>query len=146
MGQTQPPELPAQFYCSATGREPVREWLRSLDKANRQAIGLDLMRVQFGWPIGMPLVRNLMEGMWEVRSSLRSQRIARLILYFYDDWLVVLHGFIKKTQKTCPRDLALAIRSRKEIVLRKKTTNISVRRWMTFCGKKGSWKKPAPLR
>ena len=116
MSQGQLPEIPVRFYRSASGREPVREWLRGLDKADRQAIGLDLMRVQFGWPIGMPLVRNLTEGLWEVRSSLPSQRIARLILCFYDERLVVLHGFVKKTQKTPEGDLTLAKRRRKEMM------------------------------
>ncbi|HEY3440729.1 MAG TPA: type II toxin-antitoxin system RelE/ParE family toxin [Paludibaculum sp.] len=66
------------------------------------------MRVQFGWPIGMPLVRGLKDGLWEVRSTLPSQRIARLIVCFHDRTLVVLHGFIKKTQKTPVDELALA--------------------------------------
>jgi phage-related protein len=84
-------------------------------KEDRRVIGLDLMRVQFGWPIGMPLVRSLKEGLWEVRSDLPSQRIARLLLCFYEEQLVVLHGFIKKTQKTAPSDLALARRRMNEI-------------------------------
>jgi len=62
----------------------VLDWLRGLDKDDRHAIGLDLMRVQFGWPIGRPLVRSLKDGLWEVCSSLPSQRIARLILCFHD--------------------------------------------------------------
>jgi phage-related protein len=78
------------------------------------AIGLDLMRVQFGWPIGRPLVGSRKDGLWEVRSSLPSQRIAR-ILCFHDQMLVVLHGFIKKTQKTPVDDLALARRRMKEV-------------------------------
>ena len=73
------------------------------------------MRVQFGWPIGRPLVRSLKYGLWEVRSSLPSQRIARLILCFHDQTLVVLHGFIKKTRKTPADDLALAKRRMKEV-------------------------------
>jgi phage-related protein len=104
-----------RFYRSATGREPVLEWLRSLDREDRRAIGLDLMRVQFGWPIGMPLVRSLKDGLWEVRSNLPSQKIARLILCFHQKTLVVLHGFIKKTQKTPAEELELAKRRLKEI-------------------------------
>jgi phage-related protein len=83
--------------------------------ADRQTIGLDLMRVQFGWPIGMPLVRNLKDGMWEVRSTLPRHRIARLILCFHQQTLVVLHGFIKKTRKTPAQELELAKRRLKEI-------------------------------
>jgi phage-related protein len=103
------------FYRTEAGGAPVLDWLRGLDKDDRRAIGLDLMRVQFGWPIGRPLVRNLKDGLWEVRSSLPSQRIARLILCFHEEMLVVLHGFIKKTQKTPTDDLALAKRRMKEV-------------------------------
>ncbi|MDQ2946617.1 MAG: type II toxin-antitoxin system RelE/ParE family toxin [Acidobacteriota bacterium] len=109
------PEVPVRFYRSDSGRQPVLEWLRGLDRDDRRAIGLDLMRVQFGWPIGMPLVRSLKDGLWELRSSLPSRRIARVILCFYDQTLIVLHGFIKKTQKTPASDLALAKRRMKEV-------------------------------
>jgi len=115
MREQQAPEVPVRFYRSATGREPVLEWLRSLEQEDRRTIGLDLMRVQFGWPIGMPLVRSLKDGLWEVRSSLPSQRIARLILCFHQKTLIVLHGFIKKTQKTPTEDLDLAKRRMKEV-------------------------------
>jgi phage-related protein len=115
MNKAIPPEVPVRFYRSDTGREPVREWLRELEESDRRAIGLDLMRVQFGWPIGMPLVRSLKDGLWEVRSSLPSQRIARLVLCFHEETLIVLHGFIKKTQKTPLDDLALAKRRMNEV-------------------------------
>jgi phage-related protein len=115
VGKAPSPEVPVRFYRSDTGKEPVREWLRGLDSGDRKAIGLDLMRVQFGWPIGMPLVRSLKDGLWEVRSSLPSQRIARLVLCFHDDMLIVLHGFIKKTQKTPADDLSLAKRRMIEV-------------------------------
>lgn len=104
-----------RFGSTARKRSPVLDWLRGLDQANRHAIGLDLMRVQFGWPIGRPLVGSLKDGLWEVRSTLPSRRIARLILCFHDQTLVVLHGFIKKTQKTPADDLALAKRRMKEV-------------------------------
>ncbi len=89
--------------------------MRGLEVADRRIIGLDLMRVQFGWPIGMPLVRSLKDGLWEVRSSLSSQRIARLVLCFHNGMLIVLHGFIKKTQKTPSDDLKLARRRMAEV-------------------------------
>lgn len=111
----QMPEIPVRFYRTTAGREPVLDWLRELVKADRQVIGVNLMRVQFGWPIGMPLVRSLGDGLWEVRSDLRSDRIARLLFCFHDGLLVVLHGFIKKTQKTPPSNLELARRRMREI-------------------------------
>src|SRR5436189_165388 len=115
MAKEHAPEIPVRFYRTDVGNEPVLEWLRSLGREDRRMIGLDLMRVQFGWPIGMPLVRSLKDGLWEVRSTLPTQRIARLILCFHQGTLVVLHGFIKKTRKTPAEDLGLARRRKKEV-------------------------------
>ncbi|MFY9844802.1 MAG: type II toxin-antitoxin system RelE/ParE family toxin [Terriglobales bacterium] len=115
MAKEHAPEIPVRFYRTDVGNEPVLEWLRLLDRGERRAIGVDLMRVQFGWPIGMPLVRSLKDGLWEVRSKLPSQRIARLILCFHQGTLVVLHGFIKKTRKTPPEDISLAKRRMKDV-------------------------------
>ena len=115
MAKEHAPEIPVRFYRTEAGTEPVLEWLRGLAKEDRRVIGSDLMRVQFGWPIGMPLVRSLKDGLWEVRSTLPSQRIARLILCFHQGTLVVIHGFIKKTRKTPAEDLALAKRRMREV-------------------------------
>jgi phage-related protein len=115
MADERPREIPVHFYRTAAGREPVLEWLRSLDKAYRRVIGLDLMRVQFGWPIGMPLVRSLKDGLWEVRSTLPSRRIARLMLCFHDNEIVVLHAFVKKTRSTPSGDIALARQCMREV-------------------------------
>jgi phage-related protein len=116
MANDHAPEVPVRFYRTEMGTEPVLEWLRGLERGDRRAIGMDLMRVQFGWPIGMPLVRSLKDGLWEVRSMLPSNRIARLILCFHQGTLVVLHGFIKKTRKTPAEDIALARRRMKEVI------------------------------
>ena len=75
MGKEQNPEMPVRFYRTEAGGSPVLDWLRGLDKDYRHAIGLDLMRVQFGWPIGRPLVRSLNDGLWEVRSALAKRRM-----------------------------------------------------------------------
>lgn len=102
------------FYRTQGGAEVVRDWLRSLDDADRQAVGLDLMRVQYRWPVGMPLCRALGDGLWEVRTSLPSKRIARVLFSVQQGRILVLHGFIKKTQKTPADDLALARRRNRE--------------------------------
>jgi len=115
MADEHPLRIPVRFYRTAAGREPVLEWLRGLDKEDRRVIGLDLMRVQFGWPIGMPLVRSLKDGLWEVRSKLPSRRIARLMLCFHENKIVALHGFIKKTQKTPLEDIDLARQRMREV-------------------------------
>ena len=106
--------LEVVFFRTETENEPVREWLRGLDKADKQRIGTDIEKVQFRWPVGMPLVRKLETHLWEVRSNLRRGRIARVLFTVADNDMVLLHGFIKKTQKTPRRDLRLA-QKRKDI-------------------------------
>jgi phage-related protein len=105
--------LPARFYRSDSGREPVREWLKSLDLEDRKVIGEDIKDVEFSWPIGMPLVRSLGNDLWEVRSSLPRGRIVRIIFCIEQGNMVLLHGFAKKTQKTSKQDIDLALRRKK---------------------------------
>lgn len=109
------PKTPVIFYRTSAGAEPVRDWLRSLDPADRNAIGQDLMRVQFRWPVGMPLCRPLGAGLWEVRTSLSNNRIARVLFFVEDDRIGVVHGFIKKTRKTPMDAIALADKRMKEM-------------------------------
>jgi phage-related protein len=108
--------LIAVFYQSASGRVPVLEWLRELDSRDRKQIGLDLLRVQENWPIGMPVCKSLGNGLWEVRSGLAGGRIARLMFCLADGEIYVLHGFMKTTQKTPPQDLELARKRMKDIL------------------------------
>ncbi len=114
MSGSGPHKIPVVFYRTRGGAEVVRDWLRSLDDVDRQAVGLDLMRVQYRWPVGMPLCRALGDGVWEVRTSLPSNRIARVLFSVRQGRILVFHGFIKKTQKTPPDDLALARRRNRE--------------------------------
>ena len=101
------PILSVAFFRTASGNEPVREWIKSLSREERRVIGEDIKTVQFGWPLGMPLVRKLDKGLWEVRSRLRD-RIARVIFTTEEGRMILLHGFIKKSQKTPQEDLELA--------------------------------------
>jgi len=107
--------LPAVFYSLPTGREPVRDWLLALDRDDRKVIGEDIKDVEFSWPIGLPLCRALSKGLWEVRSNLPNGRIARVLFCVHAGRMVLLHGFIKKTQKTPPGALEVALRRMKEI-------------------------------
>jgi phage-related protein len=109
-------EIPVVFYRASGGAEPVLNWLRGLPAEDRRAIGTDLATVQFGWPIGMPLCRPLGHGLWEVRSSLPSRRIARLLFFVEGGRIGVVHGFIKKTQKIPADGLELARRRMKEML------------------------------
>lgn len=109
------PKLSVVFFRLPSGTEPVREWLKALPEADRRVVGQDLMRVQFRWPVGMPLCRGLGQGLWEVRSTLPSSRIARVLFCPYNGKLVALHAFVKKTQATPAADLALARERMKEL-------------------------------
>jgi phage-related protein len=111
--------LPARFYQTDLGKEPVRDWIKDLDKDDRLAIGSDIKTVEFGWPIGMPTCKPLGKGLYEVRSSLPSDRIARVIFCIYEGQMVLLHAFIKKTQKTPKQDLNLAMERKAKL----ETTN-----------------------
>ena len=108
------PVLCIRFYRTAEGREPVREWLKNLPADERKAIGDDLRTMQFGWPLGMPLVRNLESGIWEVRTRLPN-RIARVLFTTFEGEAVLLHGFIKKSQQTALDELRLARRRKREL-------------------------------
>lgn len=99
----------------SSGREPVREWLKSLTAEDRKIIGEDIKDVEFSWPIGMPLCRALGKGLWEVRSDITQGRIARVLFCIHDSRMVLLHAFVKKTQKTPDADLELAMKRKKEI-------------------------------
>ncbi|HEX2959530.1 MAG TPA: type II toxin-antitoxin system RelE/ParE family toxin [Chitinispirillaceae bacterium] len=102
-----------RFYRTDNGSEPVREWLRSLALDSKKIIGEDIKTVQYGWPIGMPVVRKLEPGIWEVRSRLKDG-ISRVLFTVADDTIVLLHGFIKKSQKT-PLDDLITARKRKNL-------------------------------
>jgi phage-related protein len=107
--------LPARFYRSDSGREPVREWLKALNPEDRRVIGEDIKDDEFSWPIGMPLVRSLARELWEVRSRLPRSRIARVIFCVEPDCMVLLHGFMKKTQRTPRREIDLALERKRGI-------------------------------
>ena len=99
--------LHASFFLTAAGSEPVRDWLLSLPKEDRKAIGTDIAYVQYKWPIGRPRVAHVVGDIWEVRSRL-TNRTARVLFAVDGKEMVLLHGFIKKTQSTPVQDIDLA--------------------------------------
>ena len=109
--------LPAIFYRTGTGAEPVRKWLKALSREDKRIVGTDIATVEFGWPVGMPTCRSLASrrGLWEVRSSLTQKRIGRILFVVYQGQMVLLHGFIKKTQQTPEEELDLAVKRQKEV-------------------------------
>lgn len=107
--------LPAAFFRQQSGNEPVRDWLLSLSDGDRKAIGDDVRAAEFGWPVGMPLCRKIAgrKGLWEIRTHLPDGRIVRVFFCSHQGRMVLLHGFIKKTQKTPQNELDTAERRMK---------------------------------
>jgi len=101
--------IPVVFFRLDSGKEPVRKWLRDLDRDGRKVIGADIKTLQIGWPVGMPLARKLSDNLWELRSRLKIG-IARTFFTMHVRKLVLLHGFVKKSQKTPAKELAIAKR------------------------------------
>jgi len=108
-------KVPARFYRNEHGTEPVRDWLQSRTKEDRLVIGSDIATVEYGWPIGMPTCELMGGGLWQVRSELERNRIARVLFCFRDGYMVLLHAFIKKTRKTPPSDLKIARDRQREV-------------------------------
>ena len=110
------PILSVVFFRTEACHEPVREWLRKLEKTHRKVIGEDVKLVQFRWPLGMPLVRKIESGLWEVRSQLGGGLIARIFFTTDGDEMVLLHGYFKKSKKAPLTELKIA-RRRKDLWL-----------------------------
>ncbi|WP_434685212.1 type II toxin-antitoxin system RelE/ParE family toxin [Pseudanabaena minima] len=101
--------IKASFFKTESGKEPVRDWLMTLSKEDRQKIGEDIKTIEFGFPIGMPTCRPMGKGLYEVRTNLENT-IARVLFCVEGEQMILLHGFTKKTQKTPKEDLNLAIK------------------------------------
>jgi phage-related protein len=108
--------LPAHFYRTESGREPVREWLQGLDQGDRKAIGEDVKLVEFGWPVGMPVCEAMGDGLFQTRTWLPGGRIARIFFCAEEGAMYLLHGIIKKTRKTPRDDLDIARARRKDVL------------------------------
>ena len=101
---------------TGTYREPVKEWLKDLDRNDRRIIGYDIKTVEISWPLGMPLVRKMDKDLWEVRSNISDERIARVLFTVCKTIMVLLHGFVKKSKSTPKADLDLAKKRRNEVL------------------------------
>lgn len=101
--------IPVLFFQLDSGREPVRDWLKALDRDSRRTIGEDVKTLQYGWPVGMPLARKMADELWELRSHIRPG-IARTFFTIHGNRIVLLHGFVKKARKTPSQELAIAKR------------------------------------
>jgi phage-related protein len=107
--------IKAEFHQTARGTEPVREWLKSLSDADRYIIGKDLFKIEIEFNPGMPWCRSLGNNLWECRSSLKGNRISRVIFCVYGSRMILLNGFIKKAQQTPQHEIDLALKRKKEI-------------------------------
>ncbi|MDR3178213.1 MAG: type II toxin-antitoxin system RelE/ParE family toxin [Campylobacteraceae bacterium] len=108
-------KITALFFENENGKKPVQEWLHSLDKDDRKKIGEDIKTVEYGFPIGMPVCRKLEGKLYEVRSDISDGRIARVIFVVTSGYMILLNGFIKKSQKTPKNEIDLALKRAKEI-------------------------------
>ncbi len=99
--------LKVKFFRTNAGKEPVRSWLKGLSQSHKKMIGEDIKTVQYGWPLGMPLVEKLGPGLWEVRSRVQDG-ISRVLFTVDGDLMILLHGFIKKSQKIPLKELKIA--------------------------------------
>ncbi|MGB7402183.1 MAG: type II toxin-antitoxin system RelE/ParE family toxin [Arcobacter sp.] len=104
------------FYETDMGNKPVKEWLSSLNSQDKKTIGGDIKTVEYGWPIGMPTSKKLEKDLYEVRSNISDGKIARVIFTIKENYMVLLNGFIKKSQKTPLSEIKLA-RERKGKIL-----------------------------
>jgi phage-related protein len=102
------------FYKTESGSEPVRDWLKALSKEDKLKIGIDIKTVEYGFPIGMPICKSMGKGLYEVRTNLNN-RIARVFFCIDDSKMILLHGFIKKSQETPKQDLDLALKRKKQL-------------------------------
>ncbi len=109
--------LEAAFYATLNGRRPVRDWLMELAREDRKTIGEDIATLEFSWPVGKPKCAPItgVSGLYEVRSNISDGRIARVFFVIAGSRMILLHGFIKKTQKTPDRDLDLAKSRMKDV-------------------------------
>jgi len=103
------------FYKTPAGNEPVRQWLKDLSAGEKKSIGEDIKMIELSWPVGLPRVRKIDADLWEVRSIL-PDRISRVFFTVWKQYMVLLHGFIKKAQKTPTEDLELARKRRNEVL------------------------------
>ncbi len=112
--------LQVVFYKTQSGNEVVRDYLRQLPANDKRKVGEDLMTVQIGYPMGLPLCRPLGDGLTEVRTSLPSKREIRMIFAFDSGsrCLVVLHAFIKKARQIPKSDLDLAKSRKAEFIMK----------------------------
>jgi phage-related protein len=108
--------IKVHFFQSDSGRSYVREWLLGLASEDRKIIGEDLKTVEFGWPIGMPVAEKLEAELWATRSILSGKRYSRVIFTIYGKYMVLLHGFIKKSNKIERNDLRVARKRRKKFI------------------------------
>ena len=108
------PILEVRFYKTETNNEPVRDWLQLQTDKDKKRIGEDIKTIQFGWPLGMPLARHIEGGIWEIRCKL-SGSIVRILFVLDGNTMVLIHGFIKKQQKTPKPDLDLARNRAKQL-------------------------------
>jgi len=101
--------LQAIFFETESGNQPVRDFILACTREDRKEIGSDIFTVQKGFPLGLPLVEKLDTDLWEIRSDI-SDGICRIFFTIHQKTMVLLHGFVKKSQKIPLKELKTAKR------------------------------------
>lgn len=104
-----------RFWESDSGSKPVRDWLLKLDVGDRKTVGECLQKIEFGWPIGMPVCKPITahKGLFEARCNISDGRIARVLFCTHKGEMIGLHGIVKKTQKTPHHAIEIAVKRMK---------------------------------
>lgn len=101
------------YYEDEGGRKPAKEFIDALDvKMRAKVFGRLELLEEHGSRLGMPFARHLEDGIYELRT-VQGSNITRILYFFVVGERVILtHGFVKKTQKTPPREIGRAKRMR----------------------------------
>jgi phage-related protein len=97
----------AVFYKTEAGNEPALYWFRALEPEERRIVGYELRLLQIGFPEGLPRCRSLGDGLFELQCTLPN-KIARVIFFLDGHSVIIVPGFIKKSQKTPKEELETA--------------------------------------
>lgn len=99
--------LSTVFFKTEQGNQPCRDFILSLSQDDKREVGARIFEVQKGFPMGLPLVRKMSSDLWEIRVNI-TDGICRIFFTIAEDFMVLLHGFVKKTQKTPQNELITA--------------------------------------
>ena len=99
--------LTTAFFQTEQGNQPCRDFILGLSRDDKREVGTKIFEVQKGFTLGLPLVRKMENDLWEIRVNL-TDGICRIFFTVAENMMILLHGFVKKSQKTPQNELATA--------------------------------------